>query len=79
MANNAPNEELEREIFNAIGEGSFADMLDVEAQSTHSGRSGRSGVVAAIHGRNVLVEFGPIPYFANLAESRTKYSRHQNA
>jgi ribosomal protein S1 len=59
MANNAPNEELEREIFNAIGEGSFEDMLDVEAQSTHSGRSGRSGVVAAIHGRNVLVEFGP--------------------
>jgi ribosomal protein S1 len=59
MANNASNEELEREIFNAIGEGSFEDMLDVEAQSTHSGRSGRSGVVAAIHGRNVLVEFGP--------------------
>jgi ribosomal protein S1 len=59
MANKATNEELEKEIFDAIGEGSFEDMLDVEAQSTHSGRSGRSGVVAAIHGRNVLVEFGP--------------------
>ncbi len=59
MAKNTPNDELNREILNAIGDGSFADMLDVQAQSTPTSRSARSGVVAAIHGRNVLVEFGP--------------------
>jgi small subunit ribosomal protein S1 len=59
MAKNIPNDELNREILNAIGDGSFADMLDVQAQSTPTSRSARSGVVAAIHGRNVLVEFGP--------------------
>ncbi|MBT6270294.1 MAG: S1 RNA-binding domain-containing protein [Phycisphaerae bacterium] len=59
MAKNIPNDELNREILNAIGDGSFADMLDVQAQSTPTRRSARSGVVAAIHGRNVLVEFGP--------------------
>ena len=59
MAKNIPNDELNREILNAIGDGSFADMLDIQAQSTPTSRSARSGVVAAIHGRNVLVEFGP--------------------
>lgn len=59
MAKNSFNEDLENEIFNAIGDGSFEAMLDAEEVSSGSKRSARSGVVAAIHGRNVLVEFGP--------------------
>jgi small subunit ribosomal protein S1 len=59
MAKKSFNEDLDSEIFNAIGDGSFADMLDEQVVSSGSNRSARSGVVAAIHGRNVLVEFGP--------------------
>jgi small subunit ribosomal protein S1 len=59
MAKKSFNEDLDKEIFSAIGDGSFADMLDDAPTATDSGRKSRSGVVAAIHGRNVLVEFGP--------------------
>ncbi len=59
MAKKSFNEDLDNEIFNAIGDGSFADMLDAKEDSSGSSRSTRSGVVAAIHGRNVLIEFGP--------------------
>ena len=59
MAKQSFNEDLESEIFAAIGDGSFADILDENTQKGSSGRSTRAGVIAAIHGRNVLVEFGP--------------------
>ena len=59
MAKNPSNDDLEAEIFDAIGDGSFADMLDEQSVPERSNRSTRLGIVAAIHGRNVLVEFGP--------------------
>ncbi len=59
MAKNSFNEDLDKEVFASIGDGSFADMLDETSQTGESNRSTRCGVVAAIHGRNVLVEFGP--------------------
>jgi len=59
MAKQSFNEDLESEIFAAIGDGSFADMPDETPQKGSLGRSTRAGVIAAIHGRNVLVEFGP--------------------
>lgn len=59
MAKNSFNEDLDKEIFSAIGDGSFADMLDEAPAESGPGRKSRSGVVAAVHGRNVLVEFGP--------------------
>ena len=59
MAKTPFNGDLDKEIFDAIGEGSFADMLDKPVPLGSSDRSTRSGVVAAIHGPNVLVEFGP--------------------
>ena len=59
MAKKPFNGDLEKEIYDVIGEGSFAEMLDEQSPATKKDRSTRSGVVAAIHGRNVLVEFGP--------------------
>jgi small subunit ribosomal protein S1 len=59
MGKKSFNEDLDKEIFDAIGDGSFAEMLDEQPISGGSDRSTRSGVVAAIHGPNVLVEFGP--------------------
>ncbi len=59
MAKNPSNDNLDQEIIDAIGDGSFADMLDETTKKRGSTRSTRSGVVAAIHGKNVLVEFGP--------------------
>lgn len=59
MAKNSFNEDLDKEIFSAIGDGSFADMLDEAPSECGPRQKSRSGVVAAIHGRNVLVEFGP--------------------
>ncbi len=59
MAKNPPKRDLDAEIFDSIGDGSFADMLDEPSKPQKSNRSTRTGVVAAIHGRNVLVEFGP--------------------
>lgn len=59
MAKNQFNGDLDKEIFDAIGEGSFAEMLDEQAPTNSGNRSTKTGVIAAIHGRNVLVEFGP--------------------
>lgn len=53
------NGDLEAEIYDAIGDGSFAELVEKSSKPQHSDRSARTGVVAAIHGRNVLVEFGP--------------------
>jgi len=53
------NGDLDAEIYDAIGDGSFAELVDQPSIPQSSNRSNRSGVVAAIHGRNVLVEFGP--------------------
>ena len=51
--------DIDKEVFDAIGEGSFEDMLDAASPVSTGDRSTRSGVIAAIHGPNVLVEFGP--------------------
>jgi len=51
--------DIDKEVFEAIGEGSFEDMLDAASPVSTGDRSTRSGVIAAIHGPNVLVEFGP--------------------
>ena len=59
MGKKSFNEDLDKEIFDAIGDGSFAEMLEEPLVSGSPDRSTRSGVVAAIHGPNVLVEFGP--------------------
>ena len=59
MVKKPQNGDLEAELFAAIGDGSFAEMLDEPSSTNQSDRSTRSGVVAAIHGKNVLVEFGP--------------------
>ncbi len=59
MAKKPLSNDLEKEIFDAIGDGNFAEMLDEQSAPKNADRSTRSGIVAAIHGRNVLVEFGP--------------------
>ena len=61
MAKKPFNSDLDKEIFDAIGDGSFAEMLDTtNSTSRQEGdRSSRTGIIAAIHGANVLVEFGP--------------------
>ncbi|MDP7005487.1 MAG: S1 RNA-binding domain-containing protein [Phycisphaerales bacterium] len=59
MANKPSNSDLEREIYDAIGKGSFDDIYQEQVKPQGSGRSTKKGVIAAIHGRNVLVEFGP--------------------
>ncbi len=51
--------DLEQEIFDAIGDGSFAEMMDDQALAPNKASGTRSGVVAAIHGPNILIEFGP--------------------
>ena len=59
MGNKSFNEDLDKEIFDAIGDGSFDEMLEKQTISNSTDRSTKSGVVVAIHGPNVLVEFGP--------------------
>jgi len=59
MAKKPFKEDLDQEIIDAIGDGSFADMVESTIPSKSVDRTTRKGVVAAIHGRNVLVEFGP--------------------
>ena len=59
MGNKSFNEDLDKEIFDAIGDGSFDEMLEKQPISNSTDRSTKSGVVVAIHGPNVLVEFGP--------------------
>ena len=59
MAKSTFNGDLDKEIFDAIGDGSFAEMLDATGAPTGSNRATRAGVIAALHGPNVLVEFGP--------------------
>ncbi len=59
MDNKSFNEDLDKEIFDAIGDGSFDEMLEKQPISNSTDRSTKSGVVVAIHGPNVLVEFGP--------------------
>ncbi len=61
MSEDKINKELQAEIDAAIGSESIGDMLDdhPEQRSRGEARAMRTGVVAAIHGSNVLVEFGP--------------------
>ena len=59
MAKNPFNSDIDKEIFDAIGDGSFAEMLDTPSPPSNGDRSTKTGVIAAIHGSNVLVEFGP--------------------
>ena len=59
MAKKPLNGDLDAEIYDAIGDGSFAELVEKSSLPQSSDRSARTGVVAAIHGRNVLVEFGP--------------------
>ena len=59
MDNKSFNVDLDKEIFDAIGDGSFDEMLEKQPISNSTDRSTKSGVVVAIHGPNVLVEFGP--------------------
>lgn len=52
------NEDIDQEIFDVIGDGSFEDIVDDQSHQKGSSTT-RRGVVAAIHGRNVLIEFSP--------------------
>ena len=53
------NDELNREIEAALGNQSLEDLLDHDSNQDLKGRATKSGVVAAIYGKDVLVEFGP--------------------
>ena len=61
MASKPPNKEFEDEINAALGDASIDDLQIDQPPSTQKGASReiKNGVVAAIHGSNVLVEFGP--------------------
>ncbi len=52
---------LEQEIEDALGDMSLEDMLDLGERPPSSGaaRQLRSGTVVSVHGRDVMVEFGP--------------------
>jgi len=61
MSGDKVNPELQAEIDAALGDTSVGDMLDDQhaQRKRGSNRATRTGIVAAIHGSNVLVEFGP--------------------
>lgn len=61
MSEEKMNPELQAEIDAALGGASIDDLVDDQPQRRKRGeaRALRTGVVAAIHGPNVLVEFGP--------------------
>ncbi len=61
MASEPLNKRLEDEIAAALGDASIEDLLvDQPKSRKNSGsREIKSGIVAAVHGPNVLVEFGP--------------------
>lgn len=61
MSGDKVNPELQAEIDAALGDASVGDMLDdhTAQRKRGSARATRTGIVAAIHGPNVLVEFGP--------------------
>ena len=61
MSGDKVNPELQAEIDAALGDTSVGDMLDDQPAQRKRGsnRATRTGIVAAIHGPNVLVEFGP--------------------
>ena len=51
---------LEAEIESALGDMSIDDLLDLEdAPKGSAGRQKREGTIVAVHGNDVLVEFGP--------------------
>ncbi len=61
MSEDKINPELQAEIEAALGGASLDDLLDENPERRKRGeaRTIKTGVVAAIHGPNVLVEFGP--------------------
>jgi small subunit ribosomal protein S1 len=61
MSEDKINPELQAEIEAALSGASLEDLLDVNPEQRKRGeaRAMKTGVVAAIHGSNVLVEFGP--------------------
>ncbi len=61
MSEDKINPELQAEIEAALGSASLEDLLDENPEQRKRGeaRAIKTGVVAAIHGSNVLIEFGP--------------------
>ncbi|MBT4584183.1 MAG: hypothetical protein HOC93_03780, partial [Phycisphaerae bacterium] len=61
MSEDKINPELQAEIEAALGGASLEDLLEENPERRKRGeaRTIKTGVVAAIHGPNVLVEFGP--------------------
>ena len=59
MAETPQNRDLEREISDALGNASLENLMEEQPKDSRSSRAIRKGAVAAIHGKHVLVEFGP--------------------
>ena len=61
MASDPLSKKLEQEIIAALGDAPLEDLLLDQPKSRKNGGSKeiKCGIVAAIHGPNVLVEFGP--------------------
>jgi small subunit ribosomal protein S1 len=61
MSEDKINPELQAEIEAALGSASLENLLDENPEQRKRGeaRAIKTGVVAAIHGSNVLIEFGP--------------------
>ncbi len=61
MSEDKMNPELQAEIEAALGGASLDDLLDENPEQRKRGeeRAIKTGVIAAIHGSNILVEFGP--------------------
>ena len=61
MASDRLNKNLEDEIAAALGDASIEDLMidQPKSRKNRGSREIKSGIVAAIHGPNVLVEFGP--------------------
>lgn len=61
MASEPLNKNLEDEIAAALGDASIEDLMvdQPKSRKNRGSREIKSGIIAAIHGPNVLVEFGP--------------------
>jgi ribosomal protein S1 len=61
MASTPMGKKLEEEIAAAVGDASFDDLLIDQPKNRikRGSREIKSGIVVAIHGSNILVEFGP--------------------
>ncbi len=59
MSTPHPNDDLNQEIEAALGNQSLDELLEQDSSKPSKGRTTKQGFIAAIYGKDILVEFGP--------------------